>query len=347
MTYNNQNKTREPVKIGINGFGRIGKQVMRLTLESADMEVVQINDKMPKEMVAHLLKYDSVHGLIGNKVGLYDDGITVDGRKIRITNHNDPADIRWDETGIRCVVESSGKFKTKALLSRHLKNGVEKVILSCPPDEDEIDSVVIGINDHLADPAINLFSNSSCTSNCVAHMLEVLIDGWGVQYAFMNTVHPTTNNQNLQDGMHSDYRRARCALNNIIPTSTSAVSEMHRIFPDLKDRFDGFATRVPVPDCSFVELTAKLNKPATAEEINQAFFEYSDANRSQILEYTEDPIVSSDITNNTHSVVFDALSTKVIGGDFVQLIGWYDNEAGYSARITDHIRKMLKATNFL
>lgn len=345
MTYNDIEKkgeTTQLVKVGINGFGRIGKQVMRLALGNPSIEIVQINDKMPKEMVAHLLKYDSVHGLVNNSIMLDEDGMLVDGKKIKITNHADPADIHWEDMGIHCVVESSGKFKTKTLLTKHLKQGVEKVILSCPPDDSSIPSVIIGINDDLLSGDLSVFSNSSCTSNCVAHMLKVLIEKWGIEYAYMNTVHPTTNNQNLQDGMHSDYRRARCALNNIIPTSTSAVSEMHRIFPMLQERFDGFATRVPVPDCSFVELTAKLKKRVNIEHINDSFLEYSRQYQSGILGFCSDPIVSSDMTNNTHSVVFDSLATKVIGGDFIQLIGWYDNESGYSARIIDHIQKMVK-----
>lgn len=326
------------VKIGINGFGRIGKFVSRLVLESTELELVHINDKMSPEMIAHLLKYDSLHGKFDLDVTYDDNYLYVNDHNVLITNYLDHEDIPWGTNNVSVVVESSGIYKTKSLLEKHLKDSVKHVILSCPPDDDSVEKmIVLGCNEELLDENDQIISNSSCTTNCVGIMLKVLENSFGVESAFMNTVHPITNNQNLQDGFHSDFRRARCAVNNIIPTTTSAIEAVHRIFPSLANKFDGFATRVPIADCSFVELTAKLNKKCTVNSINDAFLEASLGYLKPYLDYTEDPIVSSDIKSDPHSAIFDGLSTKVIGDDFIQILAWYDNESGYSHRIYDLI----------
>lgn len=330
-------------KIGINGFGRIGKFVSRLVLLSSELELVHINDKMSPEMIAHLLKYDSIHGKFEMDVTFDDHYLYVNNHNILITNYLNHEDIPWGINNVEVVVESSGKFKTKPLLEKHLKDSVKKVILSCPPDDDSIDKmVVLGVNESILEDSDAIISNASCTTNCVGIMLQVLEEKFGVQQAFMNTVHPMTNNQNLQDGYHSDFRRARCAINNIIPTTTSAIGAVEKIMPKLNGKFDGFATRVPIADCSFVELTAQLESKTTSEDINEAFRQAAHGNLKPYLAFTSDPIVSSDIQSESHSAIFDALSTKVLGGDFIQILAWYDNESGYSNRIVDLIQLVLK-----
>lgn len=329
------------IRIGINGLGRIGKLVFRLAFENQNIEVVQINDKMDTKLMAHLLKYDSLHGPFMHKVDFDANHIYVDGKQILVTNQLSPSSIERTNLGVDIVVDSSGHFKTAQLLQGHIDNGAKKVILSCPPDDDSIEkSVVLGVNDEILTSSDTIISNASCTTNCVAVMLKVLCDEFGFVKGFMNTVHPTTNNQNLQDGYHSDPRRARCAICNIIPTTSSAIRSVERVMPALKNRFDGFATRVPVADCSFVELTAQLSQKVTVEQINAAFKKYSEGKLGKYLEYTNDPIVSSDITNNPHSAIFDALATKVLMGDMIQILGWYDNEYGYSSRIIDLIQQI-------
>lgn len=329
------------IKIGINGLGRIGKLVFRLAFENPNIEVVQINDKMDTKLMAHLLKYDSLHGPFLHQIDYNENHIIVDGKQILVTNQLSPDEIKKNSSGAEIVIDSSGRFKTAQLLEGHIRNGAKKVILSCPPDDDSIKkTVVLGVNDHILTPTDTIISNASCTTNCVAILLKVLCDEFGFVKGFMNTVHPTTNNQNLQDGYHSDPRRARCAICNIIPTTSSAIKTVERVMPNLKNRFDGFATRVPVADCSFVELTAQLSRNVTIDEINSAFSKHANGALKPFLEYTNDPIVSSDITNNPHSAIFDALATKVLMGDMVQILGWYDNEYGYSSRIVDLIQRI-------
>ena len=330
------------ITLGINGLGRIGKLVLRLAYEHSGIDVVQINDMMDTPLMAHLIRYDSLHGPFAHKVEHDDQRIYIDGHPILVTHELSPDRILPSGGGgVDVVVDSSGRFKTAPLLSGHLRNGARRVILSCPPDDDSIErTVVLGVNDHLLQPTDSIVSNASCTTNCVALMLKVLCDEFGFERGFMNTVHPTTNNQNLQDGYHADPRRARCAINNIIPPTSSAISTVERVMPELKGRFDGFATRVPVADCSFVELTALLGRSVTVDEINEAFRHYASGALSAYLEYTADPLVSSDITNNPHSAIFDALSTKVLGGNMVQLLAWYDNEFGYASRIVDLVARI-------
>ena len=326
-------------KIGINGFGRIGKMVFRLAEGEPDIEITHINDKMDTRLMAHLLKYDSIHGRFNADIDFDNDHLIVNGRKILVTNQMHPADIPWDRTGVEVVIDSSGRFKTAPLLQPHLGGTVQRVILSCPPDDDSIErTIVMGVNHNTILEEDRIISNASCTTNCIAIALKVINDEFGMVRGFMNTVHPTTNNQNLQDGYHSDYRRARSALANIIPTTSSAVKTTKLVIPEMANIFDGFATRVPIVDCSFVELTAELHSQVTTRDIKDAFLRHANGELKPYLEYTEDPIVSSDITNNPHSAIFDALSTKVIGGNFIQLLVWYDNEYGYSSRIIDLIK---------
>ena len=327
------------VKIGINGFGRIGKMVFRLLEGREDFVVTHINDKMDTRLMAHLLKYDSIHGRFGAEIDFDESHIVVNGRKILVTNYPSPEQIPWDTTGVTYVIDSCGRFKTRPALQGHLRGGVKRVILSCPPDDASIErTVVMGVNHLTLQPDDDIISNASCTTNCIAVMLKVVNDEFGMRRGFMNTVHPMTNNQNLQDGFHSDYRRARSALANIIPTTSSAIRATQLVIPEMKNIFDGFATRVPVADCSFVELTAELHHETTAHDIRETFRRYADGPLKGFLEFTNDPIVSSDITNNPHSAIFDALATKVIGGNFIQILGWYDNEYGYSSRIIDLIK---------
>lgn len=327
------------VKIGINGLGRIGKLVFRLLSDNEDMEVTHINDKMDTQLMAHLLKYDSIHGRFQASIEYDENHIIVNGKSILVTNYPHPEQIPWVETGVGYVLDSSGHFKTRETLKGHLHDTVQKVILSSPPDDHSIErTIVMGVNHHEIKETDTIISNASCTTNCIAIMLKVVNDEFGFKRGFMNTVHPTTNNQNLQDGFHSDYRRARSAMGNIIPTSSSAVRAVHLVIPEMKNIFDGFATRVPIADCSFVELTAELHHHVTAQDIRDAFKHQANGPLSKYLEYCNDPIVSSDITNNPHSAIFDALATKVIDGNFIQILGWYDNEYGYSSRIIDLLK---------
>lgn len=327
------------VKIGINGFGRIGKLVFRLAFETPGIEIVHINDTMNTGIMAHLLKYDSLHGRFMADISHDDQHLFVNGKKITVTSFSKSSEITWQQSNVDIVVDSSGKFKNKQLLQEHLSNGVKKVILSCPSGDNSIErTIVMGVNHHKIQPADTIISNASCTTNCVAMMVKVLIEEFGIERAFMNTVHPSTNNQNIQDGYHEDFRRARSATKNIIPTTTSAVKTTQLIFPEMKGKFDGFATRVPVVDCSFVELTAQLSKNVTVQDVNDAFKKHAGSGLKNYLEYCVDPIVSSDVSNNFHSAIFDSLATKVLVGDMIQILAWYDNESGYSARIVDLIK---------
>lgn len=332
------------IRVGINGFGRIGKLVFRLMQQRDDMQVVAVNDPMLLKTLVHLLKYDSVHGgfLQQVKGDETTDMLYVNDRAMKKYSFFDPEKIPWSDHDVDVVVESSGLFLTRDMLEGHLQNGVKKVILSCPPKEPLDNMVVLGVNDDTLDCSQKLISNASCTTNCVAPLLKVLEDHYGIDRAMMNTVHPVTNNQKILDSPHHDLRRSRSAIDNIIPTTTSAIKAVKQIQPFLKDRFDGFATRVPVSDGSFVELNVILNKQTTVEEINSLFEEVSCGQMEGIIQYCEDPIVSSDVTGNAHSAVFDALSTRVLGGNFVQLLAWYDNEYGYSSRMLDLIALAMK-----
>jgi len=323
------------IRVGINGFGRIGKLVFRLMLQNKDFEVVGINDTADINTLAHLLKYDSAHGPFLGSVEVRDDKLIVNGKPIMVYHENIPADIPQTMSGADIVIESSGVFLTRESLSGHLKSGAEKVILTCPPQNPLDKTIIIGINENTLTSSDHLISNASCTANSVAPLIKVLHEKFGLVQAFMNTVHPATNNQRLIDAPHKDLRRSRTALTNIIPTTSTAIPIIIELFPFLKDKFDGLATRVPVEDGSLIEITAQLSSNVTVEEINKAFYEASASNLKNIIQYCSDPIVSGDIINNPHSVIFDSLLTKVISNNFIQIIAWYDNEYGYSNRVVD------------
>ena len=330
------------IRVGINGFGRIGKLVFRLMQTRDDMQVVAVNDPMLLKTLVHLLKYDSVHRRFSKDVwgDESNDMLHVNGRVMKKYSFFHPEKIPWHHHQVDVVVESSGLFLTRDMLQGHLQPGVKKVVLSCPPKEKLDNMVVLGVNDHSLESSQKILSNASCTTNCVAPVLKVLEDHFGLDRVMMNTVHPYTNNQKVMDGPHHDLRRARNAGDNIIPTTTSAIKAVKEIFPSLKDRFDGFATRVPVSDGSFVELNVILKKNTTVEEINSLFEMAAQSSMKGIIEYCEDPIVSTDVIGNPHSAVFDALSTRVLGGNFVQVLAWYDNEYGYSSRMIDLIARI-------
>ncbi len=327
------------LKLGINGFGRIGKIVFRILQTHPNIEVSLINDPMPLETMVYLLKYDSIHGPFNAEVKIGDNGIIVNGNFIPVSTEKDPENIPWKKYGLDLILESSGKFKTRALLEKHLKAGAEKVILSCPSDEPLDLSLVIGVNDDQLQPHHNIISNASCTTNCLAPLLKVIDENLGVVSGFLNTIHPYTNNQSIIDSPHAELRRSRAA-SNIIPTTSTAIQALFEIMPKFKGRFDGFATRVPVPDGSFIELCLNLEKQTDVESINQLIKTATETHLKGIVQYTLDPIVSSDVVNNPHSAVFDSLATKVVNGNFVQMIAWYDNEYGYSNRVVDTIERM-------
>ncbi len=327
------------IKIGINGFGRIGKLVFRLIHERTDMEVVAVNDPMMMRALVHLLKYDTVHGGFGHQVkgDEHHNLLHVNGQCIRKYARFHPDKIPWDEHGVDVVIESSGAFLTRDVLQGHLKPGVKKVILSCPPKEPLDNMVVLGVNESTLSSEQVIVSNASCTTNCIAPVMKVIDAHAGIDRGMMNTVHPYTNSQNVMDAPHTDLRRARCANENIIPTTTSAIRAVKDVMPQMRDRFDGFATRVPVSDGSFVELNAILKRSVTRTEINDLFYEAARQEMRGIIQYCEDPVVSSDIVGNPHSAIFDSLSTRVLGGDFIQVLAWYDNEYGYSSRLVELI----------
>lgn len=330
------------VKVAINGFGRIGRLVFRIINEREGIEVVQVNDITDAKTLAHLLKYDSVHGVYGKNVKAEGDAIIVDGKKIKVSAERDPEALPWKELGIDVVVESTGVFRTRDKVAKHLKAGAKKVVLTVPA-KDEIDAtIVLGVNDEMLKPEHEIVSNASCTTNCLAPISKVLHDSFGIKRGFMTTTHAFTNDQRILDLPHSDLRRARAAAVSIIPTTTGAAKAIGKVIPDLKGKLDGFAMRVPVPDGSIVDLVAELGQDVTVADINAAMKKAAEGPMKGILEYTEDPIVSADIVGNNHSSIFDSLSTMVIGGkgNFVKVVSWYDNEWGYSNRVVDLLEKV-------
>ncbi|PIE22011.1 MAG: type I glyceraldehyde-3-phosphate dehydrogenase [Planctomycetota bacterium] len=326
------------IKIGINGFGRIGRMVFRIAEERDDLEVVAINDLAPAGPLAHLLKYDTVHGRMPAEVESKDGEIIVDGRSVKVLAERDPAQLPWKSMGIDFCVESTGIFRSREACAKHLEAGAPKVLLTVPP-KDEIDRmIVLGVNDAELKPSDKIISNASCTTNCLAPAAKVLHDHFGIEKGLMTTVHAYTNDQRTADMIHSDLRRARAAAANIIPTTTGAARAVGQILPALNGKLDGMAMRVPVTDGSVVDLCVQLTKTASREEINAAFKAAAEGPMKGILKYTEDPIVSSDIVHDTHSSIIDGLSTMV-SGDLVKIITWYDNEWGYSSRVADLIVK--------
>jgi len=329
------------VKIGINGFGRIGRLVFRVIhlRKEKDLEVVGINDLTDAKTLATLLKYDSVHRRFPGEVSSEGDSIVVDGKKIKVTAIKDPSELPWKDLGVDVVLESTGVFRKKAECEKHIAAGAKKVLLSVPA-KDEVDAtVVLGVNDNILKKEHKIISNASCTTNCFAPMVKVLNDNFGVEEGLMTTVHAYTNDQRTLDLPHKDLRRARAAAVSIIPTTTGAAKAVGKIIPELDGKLTGMAMRVPVPDGSITDFVAKLKKKANVEEINSAFKKASESELKGILQYTEDPIVSSDIIGNSHSVIFDSLSTLVVG-ELVKVVGWYDNEWGYSSRCVDLFLKL-------
>ena len=327
-------------KIGINGFGRIGRNVFRLLMAADDFEVVGINDLTDSKTLAHLLKYDSVNGVYPGTVSAKDGAIVVDGKEISISAERNPADIKWGDMGAEMILESTGIFRAKEQCLLHVQAGAKKVLLSVPP-KDAIDAVVVlGVNDDTLKPEHVVVSNASCTTNCLAPVAKVLHEKFGLKRGLMTTVHAYTNDQALLDMPHSDLRRSRSAALSIIPTSTGAASAVGQVIPELNGKLDGMAMRVPTPDGSVVDLVAELDKSTTVEEINAAMKEAAEGPLKGILEYTEDPIVSIDVVGNPHSSVFDAGCTSVLGGNMIKIVSWYDNEWGYSNRCIDLFRKM-------
>ncbi|MFZ0489565.1 MAG: type I glyceraldehyde-3-phosphate dehydrogenase [Salegentibacter sp.] len=331
-----------PVKIGINGFGRIGRNLFRLLTDHPDIEVVAINDLADAHTLAHLLKYDSIHGVLPAQVSSTETEIVVNGHSTPVFNFSHPQEIPWSDHEVKIVVEATGKFKKVHDLRYHVRGHVEKVILSVPPEEESIKMVVLGVNEHILDGHEKIISNASCTTNNAAPMLKIINDNFGVEQAYITTVHSYTSDQSLHDKPHRDLRRARAAAQSIIPTTTGAAKALTRIFPDISDTIGGCGIRVPVANGSLTDMTLNIKNPATIEEINALFKEASEGAMKGILSYTEDPIVSVDILNNQASCIFDAQMTSVIGGKLVKIIGWYDNEIGYSSRLIDLISMINK-----
>jgi len=327
------------IRIGINGLGRIGKLVLRHSFMYPEIEVVAVNDLMDINTMKHLLKYDTVHGRLEKPVSIVNgDSIRVNGNTFMVYNVALPQEIPWEKHSPHYIIDSSGMFTTHDSLSQHLRAGIKKVILTCPPTGPIDRNIVISVNEKTLCASDRIISNTSCTTNCIAPLLKILDKHFGLEKAFMNTVHPYTNNQRIIDAPHKDLRRARAAAANLIPTTTSAIKAIEGIMPQLVGKFDGIATRVPLVDGSLIELTAILKSNVDVAQVNNTVKMESTEGFAGILEYTDDPIVSSDIINNPHSGIFDSLSTKVLGGNFVQLIIWYDNEYAYSKRVVELIR---------
>ena len=330
------------IKVGINGFGRIGRMVFRIMMAKGGFDVVAINDLTDAKTLAHLLKYDSVHGRYNGTVKAEGNSIVVDGKKIEILSIKNPQELPWKKEGAQVVIESTGVFRERAKIALHLEAGAEKVILTVPP-KDEIDNmIVLGVNQDELKKEDKIVSNASCTTNCLAPMVKVLNDAFGVETGLMTTIHGYTNDQRILDLPHSDLRRARAAAENIIPTTTGAAKAVGKVIPELNGKVNGIAVRVPVKCGSLTDFVCSLKKKVTAEEINAAFKKAADSSLKGILEYTEDLIVSSDILDNPHSCIFDAAATMVISDNLVKVVGWYDNEWGYSNRVVDLIGLLAK-----
>ena len=331
------------IKVGINGFGRIGRLTFRAMWGDPEIEIVAVNGPRDMKTAAHLLQYDSVQGKAFDSIDIADDGFILDGKLIKVTNERDPKLIPWGEMGVDIVIESTGKFTDGNAARAHIEGGAKKVLITAPAKNEDI-TIVMGVNDQLYDKdKHNIISNASCTTNCLAPVAKVLMEKFGIVRGYMNTVHAFTNDQRILDGNHKDLRRARTANMSIIPTTTGAAKAVALVLPELKGKLDGFATRVPTPDGSMVDLTLQLEKAVTVDEINAAMKEAAEGSLKGILEYCEDPIVSIDIIGNPNSSIFDSLMTMVLGGegDLVKVVSWYDNEWGYSCRVRDLAKMML------
>ncbi|MGA2115855.1 MAG: type I glyceraldehyde-3-phosphate dehydrogenase [Bryobacteraceae bacterium] len=328
------------IKVGINGFGRIGRNIVRAALHRSDVEFVAVNDLTDTKTLAHLLKYDSVLGTLDAEVTHDADSITLNGKKIQVFAIKDPALLDWASVGAEIVVESTGRFTDAKDASKHLRGPVKKVIISAPAKNEDV-TLVLGVNDAAYDPAKHkIISNASCTTNCLAPVVKVLNDSFGVLKGQMTTIHSYTNDQNVLDFPHKDLRRARAAALNMIPTTTGAAKAIGLVLPQLKGKLDGFSMRVPTPDVSVVDFVAILDKPTTTEAVNAALKAASEGSLKGILGYTEDPVVSTDMLHNPNSSIVDAQLTKVLDGNLVKVVAWYDNEWGYSTRVVDLIAFM-------
>lgn len=324
------------IRVAINGFGRIGRNFFRLLLSHPSIEVVVINDLADTRTLSHLVKYDSIHGVLPNNVTYTNTEIVIDDKKYPVTNISDITQLNWQPYEVDFVLESTGKFKTKALLDHHISNGAKKVILAVPPQDEAIKMVVLGVNETILDGSELIVSNASCTTNNAAPMMKIINELCGIEQAYITTIHSYTTDQSLHDQPHRDLRRARGANLSIVPTTTGAAKALTKIFPEYSEVIGGCGIRVPVPDGSLTDITFNVKKETSIEEINAAFKKAADTNLKGILSYTEDPIVSVDVINNPFSCTFDALMTSVIG-KMVKVVGWYDNEIGYSHRLIDLI----------
>ena len=324
------------MKVGLSGFGRIGRDVLRIYFEEkvTDFELVAINASGDLKDLAHLFKYDSMYGKFDGTIDVYEGGFLIDGKKIPVVNHRDPAQIPWGELGVELVIDSTGAFKEKVDLEKHIQAGAKKVIITAPAKNEDI-TIVMGVNDELYDPSKhNVISNASCTTNCLAPVAKVILDKFGVKKGLMTTIHAYTNDQQILDKRHSDPRRARAGAENIIPTTTGAAKAVALVLPELKGKLNGFSVRVPVPTVSMVDVVFEVNKSTTAEEVNKYLKEASEGELKDILGYSEEPLVSRDYIADPRSSIVDSLSTMVID-NMVKVIAWYDNEWGYSCRVID------------
>jgi glyceraldehyde 3-phosphate dehydrogenase len=328
------------IRVAINGFGRIGRTFLKAMLKDKDLEIVAINDLTDAETLAHLFKYDSVHGSFKGEIKASENSISINGKEVKIFAEKDPSVLPWKDLKIDVVVESTGLFLNREKASLHLQAGAKKVLLSAPAKGGDIKSVVIGVNDNIIDGTEDIISNASCTTNCAAPMIKVLEENFGVESAHIVTIHSYTGDQRLHDSPHKDLRRARAAALSIIPTTTGAAKAITKIFPHLEGKMGGAGIRVPVPNGSLTDITCLIKNEASFDEINNAFKKASENELKGIVEYTLDPIVSVDVVGNSHSCVYDPELTSVIG-KMIKVVGWYDNEAGYSSRLVDLI-KLLK-----
>lgn len=333
-------KARKMKKVGINGFGRIGRYFLRTAISNENIEVVAVNDLAPIETLAHLLKYDSVHRRFPMNFSIEGDTLVFDnGRKVTFTQYKNPEEIPWSKLGVDFVLESTGIFRTRELASKHFSGGAKKIVLSAPPQSADIKTVVLGVNDDILTDEDTLISNASCTTNSAAPMVKVMMELCAIQSAFITTVHSYTSDQRLHDAPHKDLRRARAAGVSIVPTTTGAAKALAKIFPELEGHIGGCGVRVPVPNGSMTDLTLVVENPPSEEAIKKAMKEASEGSLKNVLDYTEDPLVSVDILGNANSCIFDAQLTSVIG-NMVKIVGWYDNEAGYSNRLVDLFQRL-------
>ncbi|WP_456277726.1 type I glyceraldehyde-3-phosphate dehydrogenase [Bacillus sp. AK128] len=330
------------VKLGINGFGRIGRNVFRAALKNPNVEVVAVNDLTDAKTLAHLLKYDTVHGRLDAEVSVNGNTLVVGGKEVKVLAERDPAQLGWGNLGVDIVVESTGRFTDRADAAKHLEAGAKKVIISAPASNEDI-TVVMGVNEDQYDAANHhVLSNASCTTNCLAPFAKVINDQFGIKKGMMTTVHSYTNDQQILDLPHKDFRRARAAAENIIPTSTGAAKAVSLVLPELKGKLNGMAMRVPTPNVSLVDLVVELEKDVTVEEINAALKAEAEGKLKGILAFSDEPLVSSDYNGDPHSSTIDGLSTMVLEGNLVKIVSWYDNESGYSHRVVDLAEYMVQ-----